>query len=381
MGVLDYDVAVIGGGVVGAAAAHRAAGSGAATLLVDRRDVGRATDAGAGIIAPAISRARGPVRDLGDVAGARYAALVDELHRHGRSDVGFARTGLLAVCVDDDEQWLFDRWFDEVERRRRRVGHPTGHTVERLEPDEARSRYPVLGHVSGAFFDSGAARVDGRLLDDALLTAATGAGAELSGGSVSGLVLDGSTVGVVVDGVRRTARSVVIAGGAWSDAFAEQLGVTIPVAPQRGQIIHLQVTGREAQTGGWPVLSPLGDEYHVAWPGGRVAVGATRETGSGFDPRATVAGVRKMLDVAVAVAPGLADAELVEVRIGLRPLSADGVPVLGRVPGASGVVVATGHGPLGLTLGPLSGQIAADLALGMAADLDIEPFAVDRFGR
>lgn len=380
--MVDYDVVVIGGGVVGAAAAHRAAAAGAGTLLVDRRDTGRATDAGAGIIAPAVSRTRGPVRDLGDVAGARYGALIDELAACGQPDVGFARNGLLAVCVTDDELWLFEHWLDEVVRRRRQVGHPTGHEVERIEPDEARRRYPVLGHVSGAFFDTGAARVDGRLLDAALLGAAAGAGAEISSRSVSGLVVDGSTVGVVMDGWRRrTAGAVVIAGGAWSDSFAEQLGVTIPVAPQRGQIIHLQVTGREAQTGVWPVLSPLGDEYHVAWPGGRVAVGATRETGSGFDPRATVSGVRKMLDAALAVAPGLSDAELVEVRIGLRPLSADGVPVLGRVPGAAGVVVATGHGPLGLTLGPLSGQIAADLALGLGTDVDIEPFALDRFSR
>jgi glycine/D-amino acid oxidase-like deaminating enzyme len=116
----------------------------------------------------------------------------------------------------------------------------------------------------------------------------------------------------------------------------------------------------------------------VSWPGGRVAVGATREDGSGFDRRVTAGGLRHVLDEALRVAPGLAVAELLEVRVGLRPMTPDHLPVLGRVPGRPDVVVATGHGPSGLTLGPYSGRLAADLALGLDVGHDLSAFAPDR---
>jgi D-amino-acid dehydrogenase len=70
---------------------------------------------------------------------------------------------------------------------------------------------------------------------------------------------------------------------------------------------------------------------------------------------------------------------MIETRVGLRPLSADGLPVLGRVPGVAGAYVATGHGPSGLTLGPYSARVVADLVVGHVSDLDLAPFRADRF--
>ena len=72
----------------------------------------------------------------------------------------------------------------------------------------------------------------------------------------------------------------VIAGGAWSQAFGDQLGVHIPVEPQRGQIIHLGLA--DTDTSSWPIISAVRGHYMVPWPDGRVVVGATRETGIGF---------------------------------------------------------------------------------------------------
>jgi D-amino-acid dehydrogenase len=66
------------------------------------------------------------------------------------------------------------------------------------------------------------------------------------------------------------------------------------------------------------------------------------------------------------------------VRIGLRPLSDDGLPFLGHAPGHDNVVIATGHGPSGLQLGPYSGRVAAELAMGRTPSTDLSPFAVDR---
>jgi D-amino-acid dehydrogenase len=189
------------------------------------------------------------------------------------------------------------------------------------------------------------------------------------------LVERGRFEGVESEGQRIPAGAVGIAAGAWSAALLQPLGVNLRVEPQRGQIIHLELPGTE--TGSWPILSLLADYYLVAWPGGRVAVGATRETGSGFSARPTVAGVRELLQRAAAIAPALGEASFHEVRVGLRPLSGDDLPYMGAVPGIHGVFVCTGHGASGLTLGPLSGRLIADQMLGREVSLD-RAFAVAR---
>jgi D-amino-acid dehydrogenase len=154
--------------------------------------------------------------------------------------------------------------------------------------------------------------------------------------------------------------------------------VRIAVEPQRGQIAHLELTGE--QTGEWPIVSAFHGHYLVPWPDGRVAAGATRETGSGFEVTTTAIGIREVLDEALRVAPGLAKAKLLEMRIGLRPYTKDRLPVLGEVPGIDGVLVAAGHGPTGLQLGPLSGKIMAEMALGQKAQVDLSAFSITRFG-
>ena len=363
----SFDLAVIGGGVVGGAAAQRAAANGASVVLFDRRDAGRATDAGAGIVGPALNtRDRAPWLELAAASALAYPSLIEELGATS-GDTGYSRVGLLAVAIGDDEVARFRSFADFVHERFGRQGHPTGHEVRELDPDEARRLYPVLGDVTAAVFDTGAARVDGRRLGEALLTAARKGGVEVR-----------DTSATSIETMLQEAQTVLIAGGAWSPRFGEELGLAIPVEPQRGQIAHLGVPAEFGDTSAWPMLSQLGDQYQVAWPDGRVAVGATRETGSGFAVQTTAGGVRSVLDEAIRVSPGLSGAELLEVRVGLRPVTPDLMPAIGRAPGRNDVVIATGHGPTGLTCGPFSGRLAADLALGLAAEHDLAPFAVDR---
>ena len=90
-------------------------------------------------------------------------------------------------------------------------------------------------------------------------------------------------------------------------------------------------------------------------------------------------GVREVLSEALRVAPGLAQAEVRDIRVGLRPYSADTMPVLGAVPGVRDIFLVTGHGPTGLTLGPFSGKIVAGMMLGQPPGADISAFAVTRF--
>ena len=107
--------------------------------------------------------------------------------------------------------------------------------------------------------------------------------------------------------------------------------------------------------------------------------GDTREPDTGFRPHTTAAGLREVLSEALRVAPGLANAEIHEVRVGLRPTSPDGLPILGPLSGVQNLSIATGHGPTGLQLGPFSGKCIADTILGHPPEIDLTPFHFSRF--
>lgn len=375
-----YEAVVVGGGIVGTSTAYHLAREGVETLLVDRRDEGRATSAGAGIVAPATSSHRHSDVwfDLAVEAAEYYPALVDALAADGEADPGYARTGLLNVAVADDEVPAFEETRELTVERAERVGHPEPGSVAEVTPERARELFPPLVAVTRALYYEDAARVDGQRFEAALVGAGEANGLETRAGDVQRIeVAQGSVAGVVVDGDRVETERVVVAGGAWSRRFAEHLDVDVPVEPQRGQIVHLDLG--ETDTADWPLVSAYRRKYLVPWPGGRLAVGATREDGAGFEPRTTVAGLRELFDETVRVAPGLGDAGVAETRVGLRPVSRDGLPVLGRVSGAEGLFLATGHGPTGLTVGPYSGKLVAQAVADGSPERDLRPYEVGRF--
>ena len=122
------------------------------------------------------------------------------------------------------------------------------------------------------------------------------------------------------------------------------------------------------------MLLPLSDYYLLAFDDSRVVVGATRETGSGRDYRVTAGGQLEVLNAGLAAAPGLASATMIETRVGFRPMSPDGKPQLGLVPGWDGLLIGNGMGPSGLTIGPYAGKLLAQLALGEAPSVDLSAY-------
>ncbi len=374
-----YDAIVVGGGIVGASAAYHLVRDGAKTLLIDRHDQGRATDAGAGILAPEISQESDTWFQLAVAAVDYYPPLIEALTAENAGATSYARCGLLLVAATEDELPQFERTKAMIFARQRQRGAPAPEDLREVAPAEARDLFPPLGQVLGAIHSRVAARVDGRQIGRALRVAAEQRGLTVVEGNVTGFMRQGNRIaGVQCDGQYIEGGTTIIAGGAWSAALGDQLGVRIEVEPQRGQIAHLELTGVE--TAHWPVVNAFHGLYLVAWPDGRVVAGATRETGSGFDVTTTAVGIREVLDEALRVAPGLAKAKLLEVRIGMRPYTKDRLPVLGGVPGLEGVLIATGHGPTGLQLGPYSGKLMAQMALGNEPEFDLTPYSVSRFG-
>ncbi|QFY11478.1 FAD-dependent oxidoreductase [Nonomuraea phyllanthi] len=369
----QHRVIVIGSGIAGAGAAFALARRGAAVTIVDSARVGQATAASAGIISPWASTVEGPFYDLYAAGAAYYPELIELLGEAGITRTDYRRTGALLVSTDETR---LGEALSRVETRARTAGPIVG-SVERIGNAEVRELFPVLSPELEGVFVSGGGRVDGRTLRDALLAAAhhhgavtLAAEARLRGRPTGG---DAAAVVVEADGETLEADEVVVAAGAWANHVLEPLGLRLPVEPQRGQITHLRLEG--VDTSRWPSVHPLSHHYMVAFDDSRVAVGATRETGSGFDPRVTARGQWEVLSDALRIAPGLADATLIETRVGLRPLPEGNLPVVGRMPTVSGLSVIAGFGAAGLTMAPFTGNALARILLESGQAPELAPFA------
>lgn len=371
-------VVVVGGGVLGASAAYHAARDGAAVTVVESGETGRASAAGAGIVCPwgaAVDDA--PTYALLEAGARDYAGLIAALAEDGETALGYRRVGALFAPADAAA-------LDAVERRVRArtapepgpgagagAGNGAG-AVERLAPGDAAALFPPLAPGRACLHVAGGARVDGRLLCAALARGAERRGATRLAGRAELTTEAGRCTGVRVGADVVEADAVIVAAGAWAPALLAPLGIALAVAPQRGQILHLRRPG--TATGGWPSVHPMNGHYLVCFDESRVVVGASREAGSGFDHRATAGGVAGVLRAGLAMAPGLADWTLEEIRIGFRPMAADGRPMLGPAAGIDGLWVGNGLGAGGLTMGPLAGRLLALAALGRDTPLDLAPY-------
>jgi D-amino-acid dehydrogenase len=364
------DVMVIGGGVAGATTAFSLAQAGVRVTVIDADLQGSATAAGAGIVQPWGTATTGPLYGLQAAGAAHYATLLESLAELGAEQIGYDRCGGLVVDADSGA-------LDVVERRvlDRVVTSAAAGQVSRLDPGQVRELFPPLAPDLAGLHMSGGARVDGRSLCRSLLTAVTRLGGSVVEGAAA-LACGDDGVLVMVDGQAWSAGAVVVAAGAWTDRLLAPFDIRVAVDPQRGQISHFRLD--DVDTSRWPSISPIADHYMVAFGDSRIVAGATREVGSGFDPRVTAGGQQHVLTNALALAPGLAHATLIETRVGLRPLSADGLPVLGRVNGFDHLYVATGFGPVGLTIGPVCGHLMAQLITSGRTPDQLAPFTPRR---
>ena len=360
---------VVGSGIVGSACALAATNLGADVTVIDADHRGRATSAGAGIICPWASRVDDPDWFAFACAAARaYPALIDLLADLGETAVGYRRTGAMVLADSGERQGEIGRLL-----LARRSGAAEMGDISALDPSQARALFPPLGPDFCAVHVSGGARVDGRLISAAMRRAAGRSGATVIAGQASLHVAGGRARGVVVDAELIEADAVVAATGSWTNEFLAPAGLCIGIAPQRGQIVHIGLG--LVDTSHWPAILPdRTGHYILASDDSRVVVGATRETGSGFDYRITPGGMAEVLGNALRVAPGLAAGTYLETRIGFRPMGPDIRPLLGRVPQAEGLVIATGLGASGLTMGPYAGEVAARIALNAEVPVDLKPF-------
>lgn len=191
---------------------------------------------------------------------------------------------------------------------------------------------------------------------------------------VTGFETRGEAISVVQSaGGAQSADAVVLAAGSFSTELARQLKLRLPVAPAKGYSITIEEPTVLPQR---PVVD---DALHAAVVplGGRLRVAGTAEF-TGYDTRPTQARIDNLTRLLERVYPQLSlDGVALNAWAGLRPMAADGRPLLGQV-GPSNLYLNTGHGALGWTHANASGKLVAGLVLGLAPSEDIAPYLASR---
>jgi len=362
------DTIVIGGGVIGCSIAWRLARAGVRVLVLERAIPGaEASSAAAGILgAQEESHGPGPLTDLFLASRARFPAVAAELRDETGLDIGHRETGLIAACFDEAEA--------EVLEGRYAWQRDAGLRVAWLRGGDLRDAEPGLGPavIAGlAFPDDG--QLEPRVYLRALSLAAAAAGARFSSGAYVRRVLHegGRVAGVELEGeVHRTDR-VVVAAGSWSSLVEGATLAPRAVRPMRGQIAQLEtrpplIRGTVTCAGG----------YVVGRADGRVLAGSTMEL-VGYDKRVTAGGLRHVLDLAVRLAPALAEASFTDSWANFRPLTGDELPLIGAA-GPDGLILATGHFRNGILLSAITADLVCELVTRGQTSRDLAPFSPSR---
>jgi glycine oxidase len=358
------DAIVVGGGVIGLLSAWRLALAGLTVALFDKGQPGaEASGAALGVLSPQAGEHSPEWLALARASLALFPALAEELREASGVDIELHDEGLLYAALTDDE-WLELRGEAQAQNA---AGVPA--TV--LSADEARRREPALHHapdLRGALHFTDAKQVDNVRLCSALALACARAGVTLRAGcEVTRLAHDGERAATVwAKGEKHAAAHVVVANGSWAGALTG-----LPVYPAKGQALALEAP--------FPVAHSLAAEVYIApRRDGRLLVGATVED-AGFDKRPTAEGARHLLTHALRFLPALKDAAVLGHWAGLRPRSADDLPMLGPLPGRDGVIVATGHFRNGILLAPITAELVKEWVNGQTPSADVRAFAPGRF--
>ncbi len=365
----DCDVAVIGAGVIGEAVAYELVTRGASVTLLDCRGAGLgSTQAAAGMLVPYLEGFGRPLLPLGAQSLGMYDAFIARVSRDSGMDIGYCRTGSLQVATAGEalEELLSIAAGARI----------AGVECELLDASGARDAEPQLTFdVSCALFVETHGFVVASDLSGALSAAAIRHGAQLRvPARAQRIVVRHGVVEIQLDHDRLTARHVVVAAGSWSGQIEIDGVPSLPVRPVRGQLLQLAWDGPALNRIVWGsrcYLVPAGPQT--------ILVGATVEE-AGFDERTTVAGVRELLDAACDLVPDLRRATFVGARVGLRPATADEMPLIGRSAKIPGLVYATGHYRNGILLAPLTARAVADLVLDNREDPLLAGASPQRFG-
>ncbi len=369
------DVVIVGAGVMGCSAAYWLTKEGCKVLVLEKESV--AFGASGMASAHWLIAGRDTYRALEFERLSELAWLGFQLHQELANvlpdesgiDFGYRERPALRLAFSEKETSSLKPQLPALEHDNPPAHWLEGNALQKTEPRVNRD-------ASGALACHHA-QVIAYPFVLALAEAAERRGMELRHGQVVGL----QNKGTQVTGVRLgngeiiATETVVLAMGPWSQQAAAWVGLKIPVYPVRGQLLELLLPDPQLQAS----LSYNGN-YLLHKADGITQAGTTYERDSGFVNHETRDGLEAIMNAALGMAPSLEEAQLVNHVSGLRPASADSLPLIGPIPDWQGVYMVAGHDRKGMGLSLISTRIIADLITGRSSPVAVESFDPARFG-
>jgi glycine oxidase len=352
--VRNWDVIVIGAGIIGLSLAIELRKQGATVLVVERGEPGReASHAAGGMLVDCSMETLPALRPLATVSARMYPEFAYELETGSGMQVDLRDQGAIV--------------FPSPEHVRETLGCASASLpapLAELEPALATPNRP-------AFFLKERS-VDPRALTAAALETAKRRGVDFSSGEEVTAVsfADGNVCGVVTKKTTFLAAKVVNCAGAWSGQTAPH---NFPARPVKGQMLCLISPSRGLLK--HVIRAP--EVYLIPRSDGRILVGTTVEE-AGFDKRTDVGAIQRLHRAAIALIPELRNAKILEDWAGLRPGTPDALPILGET-STRGYYVATGHFRDGILLAPITARLMAQVIQGKNPDFDLKAFSPSRF--
>ncbi len=417
----DVEVLVIGGGIVGASCAYYLSRDGKQVTLIEREDaicpVGASSYANAGLVMPSdpyplpspgvlgqgfkwlldsssplfIKPRPSPALArwlLGFVAASRESRVrrgmpvlrslgigglkaFGELDALGTLDAGYRPTGILSLYLTQERLQGAADVAVSLEAM-------FGVRTEILDAAAVHERVPAAQpEVVGGAFTPEDGHVDPRRLTRGLARLAADEGAAvLTATEALGFTKTARRVtGVMTTRGMLQPETVVLAAGVWSARLARALGMALPLQPAKGYSITVPLPDGVPDDmamylpEGHACVTPLGDRLRFA---------GTLEL-SGMNDRVLTNRLAGIRESAGRFFAGAEKAEPREVWRGLRPMTPDGLPIIGRAGAYDNVVVATGHNMNGIMYGPITGRLVSEIVGGHATSIDLGLLRVDRF--
>jgi glycine oxidase len=356
--VKNWDVIVIGGGIIGLSLSIELRKSGMSVLVVERGEPGReASYAAGGMLVDCSIETPGVLQPLATASARMYPEFVHELQVESGMYIDLRDQGTIV--------------FPPPEHVHERPGFNRA-DLANLLPAPLAELEPALADLNRPAFYLKERSVDPRGLTAAALQAAKRRGVDISSGDevMAVNLSDGRVSGVTTTKTSFLAPKVVNCAGAWSGQIAPH---AFPTRPVKGQMLCLASPSRSLLK--HVIRSP--EVYLIPRSDGRILVGTTVEE-AGFDKRTDVATIQRLHRAAIDMIPELRNAKILEDWAGLRPGTPDSLPILGAT-ATPGYYVATGHFRDGILLAPITAQIMAEVITGTNCNYDLKPFSPARF--
>ncbi|MCA9411242.1 MAG: FAD-dependent oxidoreductase [Candidatus Omnitrophica bacterium] len=412
------DLLIIGGGIMGLCTAYYAAKAGASVLSLEKDEIGSgATHGNAGLVVPShIVPLAAPsiigkglrwmldpespfyIRPRWDLDLVRwlwaFRSYCTEAHVQAASktllelnvasarlyreleDAGvigedcYTRKGLLYVY---EQEANFQNGVEEAKHL-----EAEGFEMEVLDSKKVRERVPSASEdIAGGVHHVESAHVIPDRLMERLLRTVRDLGVEVhTGTKVTELVVEkGRVTSAKTEHGEFYGEQVVLASGALSPSLLKRIGVRIPLQPAKGYSLSVRLDGEMP-----PLPMILAEAYVAVTPMGDLLrfAGTLELTGVDYSisPR-RIDGILKSIHRFL---PGLGEWETVETWAGLRPCLPDGLPVIGKPKGIDNLTIAAGHAKIGILLGPITGRLTAQLAMGKEPEMDLKGVGLGRFG-